>query len=265
MPEQDTVNNTAARRRGFYVLPNLITTAALFSGFYGIVAAIDGHFVASAIAIYVAIVFDGLDGRVARMTSTESDFGKEYDSLSDMVAFGLAPAVIVYQWGVARLAEYGSAWGRLGWLAAFLFAVAAAMRLARFNARAATSDKRFFEGLPSPSAAALTAGLVWFGTAQGLSGLTALVVGFVITIAAGLLMVSGFRYYSFKEFNLGGRVRFAQLLIIPVVFMVISLNPPVVLFAGFLGYAASGPVIWAWRYRRRGGNVPDGPRPDDAD
>lgn len=255
MSEQDDNTDVHApvrpRRRGIYLLPNLLTTGALFAGFYAIIAAIDGNFIAAAIAIYVSIILDGLDGRVARMTSTESDFGKEYDSLSDMAAFGVAPAVVVYQWGVARLAEYGTAWGRLGWIAAFLYVVAAALRLARFNTRVASADKRFFDGLPSPSAAALVGGLVWVGAVHGVDGLPALLTAFIITVLAGLCMVSALHYYSFKDFNLGGRVRFTHLLLIPATFMLISLNPPVILFLGFLAYACSGPALWLWRRHRR--------------
>src|ERR1039457_623010 len=145
--------------RGIYLLPNLLTTGCLFSGFYAIVAAIDGNFERAGVAVFIAMIFDGLDGRVARLTSTESAFGKEYDSLADMVAFGVAPAIVSYQWGVVRIAEYGRAWGRFGWLAAFFYAVAVALRLARFNARSAGADKRYFEGVPSPSGAAGGAGL----------------------------------------------------------------------------------------------------------
>ncbi|MCC5861089.1 MAG: CDP-diacylglycerol--serine O-phosphatidyltransferase [Gammaproteobacteria bacterium] len=268
MIEPDENNDVPApvrrRRRGIYLLPNLLTTGALFSGFYAVIAAIDGNYIAAAIAIYVAIILDGLDGRVARMTSTESDFGKEYDSLSDMVAFGVAPAIVVYQWGVARLAEYGTAWGRLGWIAAFLYVVAAALRLARFNTRIASADKRFFDGLPSPSAAALVGGLVWLGTVQGIDGLPALLTAFVITVLAGLCMVSAFHYYSFKDFNLGGRVRFTHLLLIPATFMLISLNPPVVLFLGFLLYACSGPALWFWRRRRRSSSATDSRHGEEA-
>src|ERR1700704_208477 len=148
------------RRRAIYLLPNLFTPRSLFSGFYAIIAAIDGNFERAGIAVFVAMLFDGLDGRVARLTHTESAFGKEYDSLADMVAFGVAPAIVSYQWGVARIAEYGRAWGRLGWLAAFFYAVMAALRLARFNTRVGTSDKRYFEGLPSPSAAAVVSGFI---------------------------------------------------------------------------------------------------------
>lgn len=241
-------------RKGIYLLPNLITTAALFAGFYAVVAAMDGNFHKAGIAVFVAMVMDGLDGRVARLTSTESDFGKEYDSLADMVSFGLAPALVVYQWGAEALAELGWLWAKVGWLAAFFYAVCAAFRLARYNTRIGSADKRFFDGLPSPSAAALVAGLVWAGTAYGIDGAGALVAGLFITAAAGALMVSNLRYYSGKDLNLGGRVPFAYLLIVPAVFMLISLDPPLVLFGLFLIYASSGPAIWlvrAFRRRRR--------------
>lgn len=243
--------NHARRRRGIYLLPNLFTTSALFAGFYAIVAAIDGNFAAAGAAIYVAMLLDGLDGRVARLTHTQSDFGKEYDSLSDMVSFGLAPAVVVYQWGVARLAEYSIAWGRVGWLVAFLFAVAAALRLARFNTAPADLGKRFFLGLPSPSAAGMVAGFVWLSARLEIAGFGGLILAFAVTAAAGALMVSGFRYYSFKELNLGGRISFTYLLLIPLVLALISLDPPVVLFALFTGYASSGPILWLLRRRRR--------------
>lgn len=238
-------------RRGIYLLPNLLTTTALFAGFYGIVAAVDGNFEAAGVAIYVAMVLDGLDGRVARLTNTESDFGKEFDSLSDMVCFGLAPAVVVYQWGVARLAEYSVAWGRVGWLVAFLFAVAAAMRLARFNTSPGSQDKRYFIGLASPSAAGMVAGFVWLSSKLEIAGLGGLALAFIITAAAAALMVSNLRYYSFKDLNLGSRISFPYLLIIPLVLILISLEPPVVLFAMFTGYGLSGPALWLWRRSRR--------------
>ena len=244
----------ASPRKGIYLLPNLITTAALFAGFYAVVAAMDGNFQKAAIAIFVALVLDGLDGRVARLTSTQSDFGKEFDSLADMVSFGLAPALIVYQWGIENLASHIWFWERLGWLAAFFFAVAAAMRLARFNARGAAIDRRYFEGLPSPPAAALVAGYIWFQTEQALPETLAMVVAFALTISAGALMVSSFRYLSFKEFNLGQRVPFGYLLFIPLLFIVISLSPSRVLFAMALLYAGSGPIvtgIMMLRQRRR--------------
>lgn len=246
-----TGRNRTHRRKGIYLLPNLFTTAALFAGFYSIVAAIDGNMRNAAIAIFVAMVLDGLDGRVARLTHTESDFGKEYDSLSDMVCFGLAPALVTYQWGIAELKELGWLWGKLGWLAAFVFAVSAALRLARFNAKADTSDKRFFEGLPSPSAAGLVAGLVWVATEWKASGVVALVIAFLFTAGAGMLMVSSFRYYSFKDINLGRKVPFAYVLAIPLIFVLISFEPPIVLFLMFFGYSLTGPLWCLWRWTRR--------------
>ncbi len=245
-----TINkNGVNRRKGIYLLPNLFTTAALFAGFYSIVAAIDGNMHNSAIAIFIAMVLDGLDGRVARLTHTESDFGKEYDSLSDMVCFGLAPALVTYQWGIAELKEYGWLWSKLGWLAAFVFAVSAALRLARFNARADSSDKRFFEGLPSPSAAGLVAAVVWLASDWQASGTMALVIAFLFTAGAGVLMVSSFRYYSFKDINLGRKVPFAYVLAIPLVFVLISFEPPVVLFLMFFFYALTGPLLCLYRRR----------------
>lgn len=237
-------------RKGIYFLPNLLTTAALFAGFYAVVAAMDGNFQKAAVAIFVAMVMDGLDGRVARLTSTESDFGKEYDSLSDMVSFGLAPALVIYAWGGETLAELGWLWGKLGWLVAFFYAVCAAFRLARYNTRIGETDTRFFQGLPSPSAAALVGGLVWLSTEYEISGTGAFVAGFLVTATAGALMVSNLDYYSGREFNLVRRVPFAFLLIIPAIFMFISVDPPIVLFMLFLLYAASGPLLGVWRKLR---------------
>lgn len=238
------------RRRGIFLLPNLFTTAALFAGFYSIVAAVDGNFDKAGAAVFIAMILDGIDGRVARLTNTSTDFGKEYDSLSDMVSFGLAPAVVVYQWGVARLTEWNLAWGRAGWLVAFLFAVAAALRLARFNAQASGTSKRFFIGLPSPSAAALVAAFVWFSSELELAGLGGLALAFIITATAGALMVSRFRYYSFKEVNLGRRIPFTYLIGIVLIFILISVDPPTVLLVLFGAYAASGPIYWLWRRRK---------------
>jgi CDP-diacylglycerol---serine O-phosphatidyltransferase len=239
------------RRKGIYLLPNLVTTGGLFAGFYSIVASIDGNFHHAAWAIFAAMLLDGLDGRVARLTSTASEFGKEFDSLADMVSFGLAPAIVVYQWGVERLAEYGAVWGRLGWLAAFLYVAAAAFRLARFNSNAA-QDRRFFQGLASPAAAAGVASMIWLATSyQGFDGLAALVAGVTITAVTGLLMMSRFAYMSFKDFNPGRRLRFAQLLLIPLVIIIIALEPPITIFALFLVYAASGPTAWLWHRRSK--------------
>jgi CDP-diacylglycerol--serine O-phosphatidyltransferase len=239
------------RGRGIYLLPNLLTTGSLFAGFYGIIAAIESRYEPAAIAVIVAAVLDGLDGRLARLTGTESEFGKQYDSLSDMVSFGIAPAVIVYQWGLVKLLEYGWVWARVGWLAAFVYAVAAALRLARFNVRASTVDRRFFEGLPSPSAAGLMMTMVWLGTVLAWNGAFALAITLVITATSGALMVSRFSYYSFKEVHPRGRISFTYVFVIPLTFVLVAMDPPKVLFSIGLAYAASGPLLGLWRRQRR--------------
>jgi CDP-diacylglycerol--serine O-phosphatidyltransferase len=239
------------RPRGVYWLPNLLTTAALFSGFYAIVAAIDERFEFSGIAVFVAMFFDGLDGRVARWTHTESAFGKEYDSLSDMVSFGVAPAIVTYQWGVARIAEYGPLWRRLGWLVCFFYAAAAALRLARFNSRAATQDKQYFEGLPSPSAAAIVAALVWLASDQTKIGLPGLILAFLVTAFAGALMISRFAFNSFKQLTPGSRVRFPHIVLVPLAFVLIFLHPSITLLVLFGSYALSAPTVWVLRKLRR--------------
>jgi CDP-diacylglycerol--serine O-phosphatidyltransferase len=243
------------RRRGIYLLPNLLTTGCLFSGFYAIVAAMDGNFERAGVSVFVAMIFDGLDGRVARLTSTESAFGKEYDSLADMVAFGLAPAIVSYQWGIARIAEYGRAWYRFGWVAAFFFAAACALRLARFNVRAA-ADKRYFEGLPSPSAAAIVAAFIWLSSGWREPGLPGLILAFLITATAGALMVSRFSYPSFKGFDLTRPVRFIWVVAVVLAFVVVAGHPQGVLLAVFGGYALSAPLIWIWRRVRRAHRPP---------
>ncbi len=252
-------------RRGVFLLPNLLTTGTLFSGFYAIVAAIDGNYDRAAMAIFGAMLCDGLDGRVARWTHTETLFGKEYDSLSDLVAFGLAPALVVYQWGVARLTEHNAVWGRLGWLVTFFYAVATALRLARFNTRTASVDKRFFEGLPSPSAAAVVASFIWcvhsYDRYLPLSGMASLIAAFVVTAVIGVLMVSRFYYSSFKGLKLTGRVRYTSVLLIPLTFAVIASEPPLVLFAMFGTFALSAPVMWVWRRARRRPNESAGAGP----
>jgi CDP-diacylglycerol--serine O-phosphatidyltransferase len=244
--------NDIRSRRGIYLLPNLLTTLCLFGGFYAIIAAIDGNFERASIAIFVAMIFDGLDGRVARLTGTETIFGKEFDSLADMVAFGAAPAIVCYQWGVARIAEYGAAWGRFGWIAAFFFVAATAMRLARFNARSAAQDKRYFEGLPCPSAAALVAAFIGLAHKYEVTGLPGLILAFVITALAAILMVSRFPYRSFKDRAAGERVRYSKFLLVPLVIALIAIDPPVVLFVLFSGFALSGPIGWTWlKIRKR--------------
>jgi len=227
---------TTKPRRGIYLLPNLVTTVGLFAGFYAIISAIEAKFEPAAVAIFIAMIMDGLDGRIARITKTESDFGAEYDSMADMVSFGLAPALVAHQWALSSL-------GKLGWLAAFVYAAGAALRLARFNTQVGIADKRYFQGLASPAAAAMIAGLVWLGTdLTWESGLDKSIVAFIVTLAAGVLMVSNFRYQSFKQFDIRGRVPFIVIVGLMLAIAVIYLHPPIVLFAGFFLYAISGPI-----------------------
>ena len=249
--ESDTPDHTPRRGKGIYLLPNLLTTGCLFSGFYAVVAAIDKHFAPAGMAIFAAMIFDTLDGRIARLTRTETFFGKEYDSLADMVAFGVAPALVAYQWGVVRIAEYGHHWGRFGWLACFFYVAAAALRLARFNARSAVADKRYFEGLPSPSAAAIVAAFVWFVSDWHEPGLSGLIAAFVVTASAGALMVSRFGYPSFKQLNLDRRIRFVYMLLVPLAFVLIAIEPSTMLLAMFGTYALSAPLLWVGRRARR--------------
>lgn len=228
---------TRKRTRGIYLLPNLFTTSALFAGFYAIISAMNGKFEIAAIAIFIAMIMDGLDGRIARLTNTQSDFGVQYDSLSDMVSFGLAPALIVYAWNLNNL-------GKLGWLGAFLYAAAAALRLARFNTQAKNEDKRYFQGLPSPAAAALVAGMIWLAEDYTIIDYVDLeYFALPITIFAGLLMVSNFRFHSFKEFDLKGKVPFVAMFILLLIFILIASSPPLVLFLIALSFAVSGPVL----------------------
>lgn len=232
------------RRRGIYILPNLLTTAALFAGFYAIVQAMNNSFEFAAVAIFVAMVLDGLDGRVARMTHTQSEFGAEYDSLSDMVSFGAAPALVMYEWALKDL-------GKLGWIAAFIFCAGAALRLARFNTNIASVDKRYFQGLPSPAAAALVAGMVWVVIDNGIAGEDVSWFAFFLTLFAGLSMVSNVLFWSGKDINMRKSVPFIALIALVLGFALVSTYPPGVLFALFLAYALSGYLIWAWRWIRR--------------
>jgi len=238
-------------RRGIALLPNLLTTACLACGFYAIVSAINGDFARAGGAIFLAMIFDGLDGRAARWTGTESSFGKEYDSLADMVAFGVAPAVVAYQWGVERIAEYGQSWAQFGWIASFIYAVCAALRLARFNSRSSGLDKRYFEGLPSPSAAAMVAAFVWFSSEWREPGLIGLILTFSVTVTAGALMVSGFPYPSLKQVEWDRRVKFAYYLFVPLFLALIFAEPPTMLLSMFLVFAWSPPVLWLARRVKR--------------
>ena len=201
-------------------------------------------------AIFIAMVLDGLDGRVARMTNTQSAFGAEYDSLSDMVSFGLAPALVIYSWSLDQL-------GKLGWLAAFIYAASAALRLARFNTQIGIADKRYFQGLASPSAAAIVAGLVWVSHDAGFEGTEMRWVAFCLTVAAGLLMVSNVRYHSFKGLDLRGKVPFVAILAVVLIFVTVAIDTPKVLFFGFLLYALSGPVMTIYLLRKRRGRHVD--------
>ncbi len=247
------------RHRGIYLLPNLFTTAALFTGFYAIVAAVQDRYTVAAIAIFVAMVLDNLDGRIARMTHTSSDFGAQYDSLADMVSFGIAPALLMFQWALSGMADLGWVPAKLGWLAAFVYAAGAALRLARFNTQVGHADKRFFQGLPSPPAAALMAGMVWAFHSLGISGEQVLWLAFLMTISAGGLMVSNVLYYSFKDIDFKGRVSFFVLLLVVLVVVFISIDPPKTLFAAAFCYGASGPALMVWRrwqrMRRRGDSM----------
>ncbi|MEI2418526.1 CDP-diacylglycerol--serine O-phosphatidyltransferase [Orrella sp. JC864] len=233
------------RHRGIYLLPNAFTTAALFAGFYAVVQAMNGRFEAAAIAIFVAMVLDGMDGRVARLTNTQSAFGEQYDSLSDMTSFGVAPALVIYEWALNDL-------GRWGWLAAFVYVAGAALRLARFNTNIAVIDKRFFQGLPSPAAAALVAGFVWLAVDNRLSMTSPVLAwtAFGLTLYAGVSMVSNAPFYSGKSFALGRSVPFWVILVVVAVFVFVSSDPPIVLFGLFVVYGLSGWVAWGWRWNR---------------
>jgi CDP-diacylglycerol--serine O-phosphatidyltransferase len=235
----------ALRRRGIYLLPNLFTTAALFFGFYAIVQAMNNRFEASAIAIFIAMLLDGLDGRVARLTHTQSEFGAQYDSLSDMVCFGAAPALVMYEWALKDL-------GKLGWIAAFVYCVGAALRLARFNTNIDVVDKRYFQGLPSPMAAALVAGLVWVFDDLGIDrDLWLKSIAWLFTMFSGITMVTNLPFYSFKEINIRRAVPFWVVAVFAASLAVVSLKPSVVLFLVVFAYSVSGYVLWGLGRRAR--------------
>ena len=234
------------RRKGIYILPNLFTLAALFGGFYAIVMAINGRFELAAVGIFCAMVLDSLDGRVARMTNTQSAFGEQMDSLSDMVSFGAAPALISYVWSLKNL-------GRWGWIAAFVYCACAALRLARFNVNTAVVDKRYFQGLPSPAAAALMAGFIWLMTDAGAHGYETLWgvpipwLMFFLALYSGLTMVTNVPFYSFKDVHMKKSVPFAVIVLIALGIGVVNIHPPIVMFAIFVAYDLSGYVIYVWR------------------
>ena len=233
------------RRRSIYLLPNLVTTAALFAGFYAIVQAVNARFEQAAVAIFVAMVLDGLDGRIARMTSTQSEFGADYDSLSDMVSFGAAPALVMYVWALKDL-------GNAGWIPAFVYCAAAAVRLARFNTNLKVVDKRFFQGLPSPAAAALVAGFIWVADDFAIERVDWIrYIAFVTTLFAGITMVVTIPFYSFKDFNLMKRVPFWVVPLVIGGITLVAARPAMVLFLMFVAYSLSGYVFWIFRKMRK--------------
>lgn len=246
--EEISVNGRKERRRGIYLLPNLFTTGALFSGFYAVVSGMHGKFEVAAIAIFVAMIFDGLDGRVARLTNTQSKFGAEYDSLSDMVSFGVAPALVAFSWSLNQL-------GKFGWAVAFIYVACAALRLARFNTQIDTADKNYFSGLASPAAAAVVAAVVWVSAEEGWVG-AELPLGMplfagLLTAAVGFLMISSIKYHSFKGLNLRGRVPFVVLLAVVVGFGIFMVGQERALLIGFLLYALSGPADIFYKKMRK--------------
>ncbi len=256
MPEFDRRKNDSIRPRmrdrGIYLLPNLFTTGALFAGFYAVVQAMNGRFEHAAVAIFIAMVLDGLDGRVARLTHTQSAFGAEYDSLSDMVSFGVAPALVIYEFALQGM-------GKFGWIAAFVYCAGAALRLARFNTQLDTvTDKRFFQGLPSPAAAALIAGFVWVMVEYGVAGQDIRWLAALIALFGGLTMVSNFRFYSGKEINLRKSVPFFVILLIVLAFILVSTSPPEVLFGVFVLYGLSGygDALWQVLHRKKTSPLP---------
>lgn len=242
----DDTLETKVRSRGIYLLPNLLTILGLFAGFFSIVAGMKGYFYLAAEAIFIAMIMDALDGRVARLTNTQSDFGMELDSLADVVSFGVAPALVMYSWCLTTL-------GKAGWLAAFIFAAAGALRLARFNTQAASSDKRYFQGIPIPGAAGILASIVWVWYDYTTQSKYFAIAMFIITILVAALMVSNIRFNSFKDISVRDRVPFLGVLVMVLILVCIAFNPPAVLLIIFVGYGISGPAmtLWALKQRRR--------------
>jgi len=237
--DDDTGLGHKPPRRGIYLLPNLLTTAALFAGFYAIVMAMNSRFEHAAAAIFVAMVLDGLDGRVARLTRTQSAFGAEFDSLSDMVSFGVAPALVMYAFALQGL-------GKLGWIAAFIYCAGTALRLARFNTLLEVQDKRWFQGLPSPAAASLVAGAIWVAVDNRFAGHDLSWLAWAVTVFAGVSMVSNLRFYSGKDINLRRSVPFIVVILMALAMALVALDPPIVLFLLFLAYGLSGYACWLW-------------------
>ena len=239
----NTENNDTPRGRGIYLLPNLFTLSALFAGFYAVITAMQGHFSNAAIAIFIGMLMDTLDGRVARLTHTQTLFGAELDSLSDMVSFGMAPALVLFMWSLSAL-------GKFGWLVAFIYAAAVALRLARFNVQASV-DKRYFKGLACTPAAGVMAGMVWNGSEYGIVGAHISILVALVTLLMAFLMVSNLPYRSFKDLDIKGRVPFIVILILLVALVFIAYDPPPILLLVFFCYAFSAPVVSLWKYRQR--------------
>ncbi len=239
--------------RGIYLLPNLFTTSAMLAGFYSIILAYNGDYRASAIAIIVAMVLDGFDGRVARMTNTTSAFGAEYDSLADMISFGMAPSFLVYTWSLSSLTE--AHFGQLGWVMCFVYTACCGLRLARFNVAVGTADKRFFQGLACPAAAAILASFVWVMTGMERAGPDLVVITGIITVYSGIAMVSTFTYYSFKDLGANRKVPFAMLLGLLLLFVVTAVDPPKMILIAAVIYGLSGPVYYIFRWFRKRGKA----------
>lgn len=249
MNEPDNTLPRRERGRGIYLLPNLFTTSALLAGFYAVIAAYEGKYHVASIAILVAMVLDGFDGRVARMTNTSTAFGAEYDSMADMISFGMAPAFLMYSWSLSSLSA--ADYSQLGWVVAFVYTGSCGLRLARFNVQVGTADKRFFQGLASPSAAALLASFVWVCVEAGVSGRSVVVLSLVATLATGVLMISNFTYYSFKDLGTNKRVPFAMLLGLLLLLVITAVDPPKMILIASTLYALSGPALWLLRWFRK--------------
>ena len=261
MDDSNPKPNRKNLRKGIFLLPNLFTTGALFAGFYAIIAAMKGNFEIAAMVIFLAMILDGLDGRVARLTNTQSAFGAEYDSLSDMVSFGVAPGLVMYQWSLVYLADVSNFWGKLGWLAAFIYTTCTALRLARFNTQIGIADKRYFQGLASPAAAAVVMGAVWVCETYLITGEDVKYLALILTTLAGGLMVSRFSYYSFKDLDLRKKVPFVAVLAVMLVFVFLSIETATVLFLSFVAYMLSGPVISLFRWNRKRQRLQAGDEP----
>lgn len=259
-------SDKATRRRGVYLLPNLLTSAGLFAAFYSIISGINGKYEAAAIAVVVAGLLDGLDGRVARLTKTQSDFGEQYDSLADLISFGLAPALLAFTWSLSSLREISALAGKLGWLAAFLFVACAALRLARFNTQAGIADKRYFQGLASPAAAGTLVFTIWFFVDNDVAGASVRWLIFFEVIALGLLMFSNVRYFSFKTGPGGDKVPAYWIFLAVLIIVLLALDPPIMGMIFGVTYVISGLVVTiagrrSWRLKRGRRQ----PRPGKAD